>query len=297
MKIGSQAHKELFCRSFMESHLEYEPESLSWPQVDSVVLERLRGIPFWQTALETEQKAGNLVTAYAEIVRDPILREAIALQGREEERHGRLIATLIERYGVEIKPSVTESLPSNIEEAFTTFGFEECLDSFFAFGLFGVAREAGFFPEQFFTIFDPILDEEARHIVFFVNWVTYMQISRHQGAMVVRATKALWHYGKALRNLIAAFGTSDSNGAGFTATGASAFTIDLTPEMFLSACIQENAKRMSKFDNRLLQPQLMPAIATTGLRTLQVLSRMKPRNENVNRQWSIIGGKEQTTDN
>jgi hypothetical protein len=32
MKIGSEAHNELFCRSFMESHLEYEPEQLPWPQ-------------------------------------------------------------------------------------------------------------------------------------------------------------------------------------------------------------------------------------------------------------------------
>lgn len=279
MKIGSEAHKELFCRSFMESHLEYEPEQLPWPQIDGVVLERLRGIPFWEKALDTEQKAGVLVTAFAEKISDPVLQEAIALQGREENRHARLIATLIKRYGVEITPPAAEPLPSNIEEAFTTFGFEECLDSFFAFGLFGIAREVGFFPEQFFTIFDPILDEEARHIVFFVNWVTYMQISRHQGAVVLRAAKSLWHYGKALRNLVEAFGESETSGAGFTATNASTFAIDVTPETFLSACIQENAKRMSKFDARLLQPQLMPAITTTALRTLQFVSRLKPRTE------------------
>lgn len=56
-------------------------------------------------------------------------------------------------------------LPQNIEQNFSHFGFEECLDSFFAFGLFRVAREASVFPEQIFTIFDPILDEEARHLV------------------------------------------------------------------------------------------------------------------------------------
>lgn len=131
-------------------------------------------------------------------------------------------------------------------------------------------RQAGLFPEQFFTIFDPILDEEARHIVFFVNWVTYLQISRGRGAVVLRTAKSLWHYGKALRNLIEAFGSSETSGAGFTATGASAIAIDLTPEMFLSACLQENAKRMSRFDNRLLQPQLMPALTTAALRTLQL---------------------------
>lgn len=145
--------------------------------------------------------------------------------------------------------------------------------------MFGIARPAGLFPEQFFTIFDPVLDEEARHIVFFVNWVTYLQISQNRGAIVLRAAKSLWHYSQALRNLIEAFGDSNTSGAGFTATGASTFAIDLTPESFLSACLHENTQRMSPFDDRLLQPQLMPAIATAALRSLQFFSRLKPRNE------------------
>ncbi|MBW4446858.1 MAG: hypothetical protein KME38_08265 [Spirirestis rafaelensis WJT71-NPBG6] len=38
---------------------------------------------------------------------------------------------------------------------------------------------------------------------------------------------------------------------------------------FLSACLEENARRMSRFDDRLLQPQLIPALATTALHTLK----------------------------
>ncbi|HEY9637737.1 MAG TPA: ferritin-like domain-containing protein [Coleofasciculaceae cyanobacterium] len=279
MKIGSEDHKELFCRSFMESHLEYEPEQLPWPHLDSVTLERLKGIPFWEKALDTEREAGVLVSAYADLVDDPVLHEAIALQGREESRHSRLIKTLIERYDIEMGERPDVVLKSNIEQTFTDFGFEECLDSFFAFGLFGVAREAGFFPEQLFTIFDPILDEEARHIVFFVNWFTYTQIQRGKGFVPLRTTKGLWHYGRALRNLIEAFGDADTSGAGFTATGASSFTMDLTAEKFLAACIEENQRRMSKFDQRLLQPQLMPAIAQTAYRIVKLLPRRKPRTE------------------
>ncbi len=86
MKIGSEAHKKLFCRSFMESHLEYEPEQLPWPQLDSETHDRLRGIPFWEKAFDTEREAEVLVSPYAEMVDDPVCREAIALQGREEGR-------------------------------------------------------------------------------------------------------------------------------------------------------------------------------------------------------------------
>lgn len=41
MKIGSEAHKQLFCNSFLESHRLYEPEDIHWPSVDGATLERL----------------------------------------------------------------------------------------------------------------------------------------------------------------------------------------------------------------------------------------------------------------
>lgn len=279
MKIGSDAHKELFCQSFMASHLKYEPEHLPWPHLDGADLNRLRGIPFWEKVLDTERQAGALVGAYAETVSDPVLREAIALQAMEETRHAQLISQVIKQYGIEMALRPAVKLPSNIELAFTDFGFDECLDSFFAFRLFGSARQSGFFPEPLFTIFEPILDEEARHIVFFVNWVSYLQISQGRGAKVFRTAKSLWHYSRSLRHLLDAFGSSDTNGSGFTATGSSPFTINLTPEKFLSTCLEENARRMNKFAQRLLRPQVMPAIATAALRTLQLWARRKPHTE------------------
>lgn len=273
MKIGTIAHKQLFCQGFIASHLDYEPENLPWPLLDNDRLALLRGIPFWQTARDTERKAGLLVSAYAETVDDATIREAIALQGREESRHARLIQTLIAQYGIELEAIPAATLPENIAAEFAHFGFEECLDSFFAFGLFGIAREAAILPEQLFAIFDPILDEEARHIVFFVNWFTYTQIHRGQGFLPLRATKTLWHYSQALRNLIAAFGSADQNGAGFTAKGASSLSLDLTPEKFLATCLRENQRRMSKFDPHLLRPMLLPRLCSIALHTWRLLPK------------------------
>ncbi|MGK7877112.1 MAG: ferritin-like domain-containing protein [Xenococcaceae cyanobacterium] len=277
MKIGSEAHKQLFCRSFIESHLEYEPEQLPWPELDSLELERLRGIPFWEQALKTEQEAGAMVSAYAATLSDPLVREAITLQGKEESRHARLIEFLINHYDIKISEPPAPEIPSNIEQAFIHFGFEECFDSFFAFGMFGIARQAKYLPEPLFTIFDPILNEEARHIVFFVNWVTYLQIDQGRGAGVLRAAHALWQYGRAIRNLIQAFGpNSDGNSEDFTATGASTFIDNLTLEMFLSTSLQENARRMSAFDNRLLQPRLLPMLSKIASRSLRIVPRRQP---------------------
>lgn len=270
MKLGSETHKQLFCQSFIKTHQEYEPEHLPFPHLNDEELARLHSIPFWTKALDIEREAGEMVNAFAETVCDRVIKDVIALQGYEETRHARLIQTLINRYNIEMSARPPVIIPPKIEPAFTTFGFEECLDSFFAFGLFGIAREAKVFPEQIFAIFDPILDEEARHIVFFVNWFTYQQAQQNK-VPLLRGLKTLWYYGRALKNIIGAVSEGDTSGNGFTATGAVTFDIDLTPQKFLSVCLEENARRMSKFDPQLLQPQFIPTLCNIALRTLQLI--------------------------
>lgn len=273
MKLGSKEHKELFCRRFIDSHLQYEPETLPWPDLDGVALERLRGIPFWLEALKTERNAGNMVSAFAETIDDPMIKDAIALQGREETRHARLIEYLIKRYNIDLEEPAPIPVPKNIETAFIDFGFCECLDSYFAFGMFDVARQAQYLPEAFFTIFDPILHEEARHIVFFINWFTYHQINQGLGWSGFRAVNTLWHYKRALQDLMSII---KGEGQGFTITGANSFMDNLTPELFFSTCVQENARRMSVFDPQLLQPELLPKISNFALGVLRLLPKGQP---------------------
>jgi hypothetical protein len=277
MKLGTEAHKFLFCQSFVQTHQEYEPEHLPFPHLNSEELARLQGIPFWAKALDIEREAGAMVSAFAKTVSDPVIKDVIALQGYEETRHARLIQTLINHYDIEMPERPPVEIPQKIEPAFTTFGFEECLDSFFAFGLFGIAREAKVFPEQIFNIFDPILDEEARHIVFFVNWFTYQQMQ--QKMPLRRPLKTLWYYSRALNNIIGAVNDGDTSGTGFTATGAVTFDIELTPQKFISACLQENQHRMSKFDPQLLQPKFLPIINQIALNILQLIPQRQARSK------------------
>lgn len=277
MKLGSEAHKQLLCQSFIETHQEYEPEHLPFPHLNDEELARLHSIPFWTKALDMEREAGAMVNAFAQTISDSVIKNAVALQGYEETRHARLIQTLINHYNIKMSVRPPVIIPQKIEPAFTTFGFGECLDSFFAFGLFGIAREAKVFPEQIFTIFDPILDEEARHIVFFVNWFTYQQAQRNR-IPLLRASKTLWYYGRALKNIMGAVSEGDASGNGFTATGAVTFNIDLTPQKFISVCLKENARRMSKFDPQLLQPQFIPTLCKIALGILQLIpQRQSPK--------------------
>jgi hypothetical protein len=276
MKLGSEEHKQLFCHSFIDTHIEYEPEKLPWPDLDEESLKRLKGIPFWTEALITEKDAGVMVSSFAETIEDPLIKKAIALQGREEERHGRLIEYLIKYYDIELKPIPETVISHNIEDEFITFGFTECLDSFFAFGMFGIARQAKFLPDPFFRIFDPILDEEARHIVFFVNWVTYLKIKQGKGWTPLRGVNTLISYIKAIRSQIQTFtsgeeGDQEVGNSSFTFSEAGHFREGLTPKLFFATCLEENHHRMKVFDQNLLQPMLMPRISSIAYNTLKLL--------------------------
>jgi hypothetical protein len=276
MKIGSEAHKELFCRTFLEGHRRYEPPELPWPALDGEPLALLRSLPFWTFALQAEEDAGPMITACATFERDPLVREALELQAAEETRHARIIHHLIGLYGLHAD-EVRVEVPADAVEAFIDFGFEECFDSFGAFGLFQLAREHALVPDALFDIFDRVMEEEARHIVFFINWFAHRQASRGPVASALRHPKALWHYAKALRKLVDLVRDDDTpEGEDFLITGARAFVDDLTPTLVLSRCLAENERRLAGFDRRLIVPRLGPALARIALSVLERLPTRRP---------------------
>ncbi|HEY9642986.1 MAG TPA: ferritin-like domain-containing protein [Coleofasciculaceae cyanobacterium] len=283
MKIGSAAHKELFCRSLMNSYLDYEPERLPWPELDAAESQRLQSIPFWEEALNTELKAGNTIQAYLPSVTDPLIREAIALQGEEESRHGRLFKHLTDRYNVQLSGQPPNRTVELGESGFVEFGYGECLDAFLGFGLFKIARQSKFLPDALMDIFDILLQEEARHIVFFVNWIAYLQVERGRGMRPLRAATSLWNYGKAAKNMMSLVNSSaESNRSDFAATEAAVFMDDFSIQRLISECLSENARRMAKFEPELLQPELMPSLAKIALSTLQLLPKSNaPQSENL----------------
>jgi hypothetical protein len=283
MKIGSQAHKELFCRSFMESHQDMEPEKLMWPKLEGSDLERLQQIPFWEEALNTELEAGQKIAAYLPMIIDPLLQEAVALMGEEEAAHGRLFKYMIQHYGIEVPGHPPAPLPKNIEQAFIDFGYGECLDAFLGFGLFKIARQSAFLPEPMFNIFDRLLQDETRHIVFFVNWVAYLLSTRGQGAPLFRSAHTLLYYGRAVQRLLGVVGRSaESSGNSFSATEASVFLEGFNINKLISTCLEENARRMSVFDDRLLKPQFLPSLAQVALSGMNLFSKRDTQTAKAN---------------
>jgi hypothetical protein len=267
LRIGSDEHKARFCRVFVDTHDAYAPEEIRWPVLDPPALARLRGLPFWGEAVGSERTAAARVRAMADAERDPLLREAIALQAFEEERHARLLDLLLDHYAIPYPDDQAER-PRDPEWGFMRMGYGECFDSFFAFGLFRIAADTGFFPAPLIKLFDGVMQEEARHILFFSNWAAYHGVQlpmvekpwfliRRMGGM---ALQALGRVRTALR-----LRDTPDTGDNFTMQ-VPAEIGDVTLRSLALTCVRENERRLSLYDAELLRPRMVPTLAGLALR-------------------------------
>ena len=270
MKIGSEEHKRRFCNAFIASHSRFDPEALAWPDLDAAALGRLRGIPFWQEVLYTERRAGAIVAAYAATIKDPLVRKAVMLQGFEEARHAELLRLMISRYGVAAEERAPDLPKGDLRRAFADFGYGECLDAFLGFGVFKIARRAGFLPEAMFEIFETLIFEETRHIVFFINWMAWEQVVRGRSMSWLRSLTAAHYYSRAIGRLLGTVwrGRGANDGKDFSATQAGVFLDGFTFRSFVEECQAEHARRMAEFDPELLQPRFLPNLAGVMLARL-----------------------------
>jgi hypothetical protein len=269
MRPGTPEHRDLFCRTFIDSHVAFEPEALPWPELDQFYLERLHAFPLWSYARAIEQRAGRMVSAFARTLDDPLIREAVAVQGIEETRHGHLMTHVMERYGVNVPSLPPPDLPSGRED-FLVFGFGECTDSFVGFGAFSLARQKKLFPDPLMKIFDNVLWEEARHIVFFINWWRYEEARAGRGGLFHLAYNSpKYHLKSMMRTAEGGEGVPT-----FPVLGRDqirSVTEGITPMMFLEAALAENRRHMDRFDRRLIKPVLMPRLAMVVLAGLRML--------------------------
>lgn len=275
--IGSEAHKELFCRSFIDTHDPYDAHAMDWPEVDPQAIARLRAMPFWGEAISTERDVAKKVQALAPLEPDLLLREAIALQGYEEGRHSALLDEMLRHYDIPKPVIKDEPQAGDPLWNFMRVGYGECFDSFFAFGLYMLARDSGLFPPALLKTMEPIVQEEARHILFFVNWIAYCRARQpapqrllHRGRCVLAMTMQVW---TRVKTAVAAARGGDDGGGGeeddFMLGVKDSLEVVNSPRQFLEVCLRENDRRLAPYDPRLLRPTFVPAIARALSRVLK----------------------------
>jgi hypothetical protein len=276
IRPGSEAHKTAFCRMLLDTHNPYRPAVLDWPALDDDARNRLTSLPIWDIAVQTEGKAKIRALTYAESRPDPLLREAITLDAFEEGRHKEVLAKLVAAYGITLAPEPAYPPPRHPEWAWMTLGFSECIDSFFAFGLFAVAKRSAFFPAELVETFEPVIQEEARHILFFVNWAAWhhRNLAWWKRPWFWARIGAVW-----VRLVRERIGLARSIGAGkdeapqdhnFTLTGGKAVSnVDLPIATLLDICLAENDRRMAGYDPRLARPMAVPRLVRFARRFMR----------------------------
>ncbi|HEY2590979.1 MAG TPA: hypothetical protein VGI35_05255 [Steroidobacteraceae bacterium] len=278
VRPGTNPHKVLFCRTLLDTFNPYKPAVIDWPKLDAEARDRLVSLPIWDMAVQTEGRARLNVAAYAGLVPDPLLRRAVELNAFEEGRHKHVLSNLVRAYGIALEPEPEYTVQGDAEWAFMVTGYSECIDSFFAFGLFDSAKHSGFFPEALVETFEPVIQEEARHILFFVNWAAWhrrtMPLWRRpffELKVLAVWISLIWERIGLARDLGGA--TEDSN---FTMNGAKSLSDDIDVGGLLDRCLAENERRMSRYDARLLRPRAVPAVARLARRFLN--RRAKPKD-------------------
>jgi hypothetical protein len=286
--LGSEEHKKVLCRMFIDTHDSFKPGEILWPELDAESLQRLKDMPVWNEATRTEAATAVKVQSLGDTEKDPLLAEAIRLQGYEEGRHAEVLMLLTKHYGIPVAPFPPPEVPKDPTLAFLRTGYGECLDSFFAFGLFRLGERAQIFPKALIDIFETIMQEEARHILFIVNWAAYLRARR---PLALRPAFDLWRgwniVAQAFDRLKGALAMAGGDGKkddaekgdkkdaavrdaaqdGFTLKSHSMFG-DFSLRAFLETCLEENAKRLAPYDSRLLRPMLVPSVVRTFVKVL-----------------------------
>ncbi|WP_109481463.1 ferritin-like domain-containing protein [Paraburkholderia sp. C35] len=270
MRVGSDAHKQMFCRMLLETHNPYKPAVIDWPQLPPDALKRITSLPIWDIAVQTEGRASIRVSTYAAQLQDPLVREAIEMDAAEEARHKHVLSRLVAAYGIELAPEPDYPAPRDAEWAWMFTGYSECIDSFFAFGLFRSAQLSGYFPEELVETFEPVIQEEARHILFFINWVAWYRRNMPWWRRPWHSLRvgAIWI--KLIWDRVAIAKGIDSNGvahdSNFLPANSATIGQALSTRQLIELCLQENDQRMAGYDKRLVRPTLVPKLARLALR-------------------------------
>ncbi|WP_430228146.1 ferritin-like domain-containing protein [Paraburkholderia tropica] len=270
---GTDLHRRETCRMFRETFNPYRPAVLEWPVLEPAALKRIVELPIWDIALQTEGKARLRMAAYAATLDDPDMRAALALNAWEESRHKDVLSRLVAAYGIALASEPPYVLPKDAEWAYLVTGYSECVDSFFAFGLFEVAKRSGLFPPELIDTFEPVMQEECRHILLFANWLAWhrARLSWWRRIRFELRIAAVWVFlcweRVGLARAMDADGNEHRQDNNFTMNGAQSVSdVDIGVPDLMRLCLAENTRRFSGYDMRLQRPETMPKLVRFALR-------------------------------
>ncbi|HEX4210057.1 MAG TPA: hypothetical protein VHY56_06675 [Candidatus Binataceae bacterium] len=274
VRIGSVEHRDLICGEFINGFKSYEVGELRWPELDRASASHIRAMPFWDDALRAEQSAADRARRMAKAEPDHALREALTLVSYEKSRAARLIENLMQRYGIKLQ-RVRHMRPRGPEWGYMRNGFAELFDMLPAFGLFRLGAQAQFLPAALIAIFEELMAEEARHLIFFHNWAILKSRRapfHHRPLVMVRraAGLTLSTLGHLRSGVRIATGRPFKEPSGSFVMWAPSRLLGDTINLrgFIEIGLSEFDRRMAIFDPSLPRPWLAPSLFRLALHLL-----------------------------
>lgn len=273
IKRGSREHLALMCRMLLDTHDPYTPALIDWPTLTEETRARIVSLPIWDMAVQTEGRTGLFVKTFGETVTDPLLKSAVEMDAFEEARHKTVLADMVTHYGIELEPEPPYVKPKDAEWAFMRSGYSECIDSFFGFGLFKIAKDTGFFPPELIDTFEPVMREEGRHILFFVNWVSWWRRTMPWWRRPYFEAKVIlvWLFliGERMSMAKGMAGNTKAQENNFTLNGSKELGVEVEFHELAAICLAENDRRLAPYDKRLLRPKFVPGAIRLVLKLMR----------------------------
>ncbi|WP_297491386.1 ferritin family protein [Acidocella sp.] len=264
IRIGSPEHFAMLTELLGATYNPYKPAVLDWPVLTPETRARVIALPIWDIAVQSENKAGARIEFFAQTVKEKPLRQALLHMAAEERRHREVLSRLVAAYDIPIKPDEEYVLPRDAEWAFLVTGYSECIDSFFAYGLFEMARRSGFFPPSLVETFEPVIQEEGRHILFFTNFVAWHRANLpwwRRPFFEIKVAAVYLFLGWERLGLVKDVDGLENADANFTMRGTESIVDQLDPARLIDICLEQDRQRMAGYDERLVRPTTIPRLA------------------------------------
>jgi hypothetical protein len=128
-----------------------------------------------------------------------------------------------------------------------------------------MARRSGLFPPELVETFEPVMQNECRHILLFASWVAWHRANLPWWRRVYFELKvfAVWIYlgweRIGMARSIDANGNETLQDNNFTLNGSKAVSdTEIGIRELITVCLNENDRRFAGYDSRLLRPNTMP---------------------------------------
>ena len=183
---GSYQHKKLFC----ELLTEHPVSPLTLPALEPETKQRLAELEIWPWVYGQHQRWGSVAQSFSSMEKGTLLQTAIAQMADNELALAQTLKTLCKknRLGVLVVGNGTAASATMFRQC----NYQGHLNFFLACGLYEVFQQAGYLQSDLLQVWDQMLNIQARHVLFFFNWLAYQSHVQQKPDYELTGLGSLW---------------------------------------------------------------------------------------------------------